>query len=95
MPAVVMNSPSAAPVPTTLVSPVTIAHAGGRRGRGHVGDDGAELGDREALLDHEGGRQPRRPPALHGEVVDRPVDGQVPDRATREPSRLTPRTSRC
>ena len=37
--------------------------AGRRGGLGHVGDDGSQLGDREALLDDERGRQPRRPGA--------------------------------
>ena len=60
-----------------------------RRGRlGHVGDDRAQLVDREALLDHERGRQPRRPRALHGEVVDGAVHREVADRAAGEPQRL-------
>ena len=63
------------------------AHTGGRGGLSHVGDDGVQLGDREALLDHEGRGERHRPPALDGDVVHRSVHGQVPDRATREPSR--------
>ncbi len=81
------EEPSAAPVPTTLVSPVTIAHPRGGSRLGHVGDDAAQLVDREALFDHERRGQPRRPAALHGDVVDRAVHGEVPDRAAREPSR--------
>ena len=47
-PAVVMYRPSAAPRSTTLVSPVTIGHAGGGRGLGHVGHDLAERVDRQS-----------------------------------------------
>ena len=54
-PAVVMYRPSAAPRSTTLVSPVTMARRRRRR-IGHVGDDLAQLVDREALFDT------RRPP---------------------------------
>ena len=57
-------------------------------GGGHVLDDHPELGDLEALLDDEGNRQPRRARPHHGKVVDRPVDGEVPDRAAREVTRL-------
>ena len=45
-PAVVMYSPSAAPRPTTLVSPVTIVTPAARGRVGHVGDDAAQLVDR-------------------------------------------------
>ena len=62
-PAVVMYTPSAAPWPTTFVSPVTMRDAGGRGRLGHVGGDRAQLVDREALLDDERRRQPRRPGA--------------------------------
>ena len=87
-PAVVMNSPSAAPRPTTLVSPVTICTPAAPRRLGHVGDDLAQLVDREALLDHERRRQPRGLRALHREVVHGAVHREVADRAAREPQRL-------
>ena len=61
----------------------------GRGGRlGHVGDDLAELVDRRSPPRDERGREPVRPGAHHGEVVDRPVDGEVTDRSARETERL-------
>src|SRR5581483_5150355 len=51
---------------------------------GHVGHDSLQLGDLEALLEHERGGQPRRPGAQHGQVVHRAVHRQVADRAARE-----------
>ena len=62
-------------------------HAGGLRGRGHRGDDPLQVGDREALLQDEPGRQVQRPGAAHGQVVHRAVDGQVADVAAREEQR--------
>ena len=53
-----MYSPSAAPRLTTLVSPVTISTPAASAAAGHVGDDGAQLGHREPLLEDERGRQP-------------------------------------
>ena len=55
-------------------------HTGAGRRFAHVGDDLAEFGDREALLDDERRRQPLRPRARHGQVVDRAVHRDVPDR---------------
>ena len=56
MPAVLTNSPSAAPRPTTLVSPVTTRHAGTRRRACHRLGDGPQLLERQALLDDIGQR---------------------------------------
>ena len=57
-------------------------------GRRHVGDDGVQVRYREPFLDDERRRQPRRPRAHHGEVVDGAVHGEVADRAAREPPGL-------
>ena len=62
-PAVVMYMPSAAPRFDDLGVAGDDGDAGGGGGRGHVGDDLAQLVDREALFDHERRRQPRRPRA--------------------------------
>ena len=58
-----------------------------RRGFAHVGDDFAEFGDREALLDDERRRQPLRPRARHREVVDRSVHGDMADGSARKAPR--------
>jgi hypothetical protein len=42
----------------------------------HVGDDGAERLDGDALLEHERGREGDRSSSHDGEIVDRPVDGR-------------------
>ena len=44
--------------------------------------------DREALLEHEPGRQCERPRAHHRQIVDRAVDREVADRRVRELQRL-------
>ena len=59
-------------------------HARGLGGVGHVGDDRPQLGDREALLEHERGREPARHRARHREVVHGAVHGEVADRAAGE-----------
>ncbi len=48
-------------------------HTGPGRRFGHVGDDFAQFGDGEALLDDEGRRKPLRACTRHREVVDRAV----------------------
>src|SRR6185312_3249971 len=58
-----------------------------RRGFAHVGDDFAEFGDFEALLDDERRRQPLWPRARHREVIDRSVDGDVADGSARKAPR--------
>ena len=62
-------------------------HARLRRGFAHVGDDFAEFGDRETLLDDERRRQPLRTGARHREVVDRSVHGDVADGSARKAPR--------
>ena len=60
----------------------------GRGGRvPHGLGDPAQVGDREALLEDEPGRQVQRRGAGHGQVVDRAVDGQVADVAAGEEQR--------
>ena len=65
-------------------------HGNGHRRRGprHRGGDAAQVGDREALLDHEAGRERDRPRSRDGEVVDGAVDGEVADVAAGEEDRL-------
>jgi hypothetical protein len=63
-------------------------HAGHRGSLGHVGDHLTELADGEAFLDDERRRQPVRMSPHHGKVIDRPVDGEVTDRSTRETKRF-------
>ncbi len=48
----------------------------------------AEIVGRESLLEHERERQRERPRARDGEVVHCAVDGELADRAAREPDRL-------
>ena len=48
----------------------------------------AQVGDREALLDDEPGREHERPRAGDRQIVDRPVDGQLADVAAGEEERL-------
>ena len=55
---------------------------------GHVGDHLAELTDGESLLEDERSREPLRPSAHDGEVVDRAVNRKVPDRPAGEAKRL-------
>ena len=50
--------------------------------------DAAQVGDREALLDDEPGRERERPRAGDREVVDRAVDGELADVAAGEEERL-------
>jgi len=57
-------------------------------GPGHVTGDPAEIGDREALLDHEAGGKPERHRAGDGQVVDRAVHRQIADRSARKEDRL-------
>ena len=64
------------------------AHAGGLGGARDRLDLRAELLRREPLLEHEREGQRERARAGHCEVVDRPVDGQLADRAAREADRL-------
>ena len=76
------------PRSTTFVSPATTATPAAARGRGHRRDDPPQVGDREALLDHEPGRQPQRPRAAHREVVHGAVDRQLADVAAGELERV-------
>ena len=62
-------------------------HAGRPRPRRHRRDDPPQVGDREALLEDEAGRQVQRPRAGHRQVVDRAVDGEVADVAAGEEQR--------
>jgi hypothetical protein len=57
------------------------------RGLGHRGDDAAEVGDREALLQDESCREVQRSGSGHGQVVDGPVHGEVTDVASGEEER--------
>ena len=83
-PAVLMNSLSALPRSTTLVSPVTICTpACSGRGR-HRGDDPLQIGQGQPLFDDEPGAEPQRPGAAHAQVVDRAADGQLADVAAGE-----------
>ena len=76
------------PLCTTLVSPVTTCDPG--RVRPPARMDSAirgQVGDGEALLQDEPGRQVQRRGAGHGQVVDGAVDGQVADVAAGEEQR--------
>ena len=87
-PAVQMYIPSAAPRSTTLVSPPTMSHLRGVRGRRDRLDLGLQVVRREPLLEDQRERERARARARHGEVVHGPVDGEVADRAAREAERL-------
>ena len=54
----------------------------------HRADDALEVGDREALLEHERRREIQRRRAADGEIVDGAVHGEAPDVASREEDRL-------
>jgi hypothetical protein len=54
-------------------------HPGRLGGGGHGRHDRGQVGDGEALLQHEAGRQVQRGRAGHRQVVDGPVHGQVAD----------------
>ena len=56
-------------------------------GGGHRGDDPAQVGDREPLLEHESRREVERPRPRHRQVVDGAVHGQVADVAAGEEER--------
>ena len=62
-------------------------HPGRRRGGGHGRHDRGQVGDGEAFLQHEAGRQVQRGGAGHRQVVDGPVHGQVADVAAGEEQR--------
>ena len=94
-PAVVTNSPSAAPRGHHLGVAGDDLDPGPCRGLGHVGDDVAQDVDGQALLDDEARGQPARTGARDRQIVDRAVDGQVADRPTGEAERAAPRRSRC
>ena len=87
-PAVVTNRPSALPRSTTFVSPATTATPAASAARAIERGDPAQVGDGEALLDDEAGREPERRRAGDGEVVDRAVDGELADVAAGEEERL-------
>ena len=76
------------PRSTTFVSPAATTTPAASAARAIDAAMPAQLGDREALLDHEPGRERERPRAGDGEVVDRPVDGELADVAAREEERL-------
>ena len=87
MPVVVTYIESQRPRSTTFVSPATTSTpaADAADDRLHLG---AELLRAEALLEHERQRDRERPGAGDGQVVHRPVDGELADRAAREADRL-------
>ena len=70
-----------------MVSPVTMATPAASAAAGHGGHDALQVGDGEALLEDEPGRQVQRPGPGHGQVVDRAVDGEVADVAAGEEQR--------
>ena len=57
------------------------------RGGGHRFDDAPQIGEREALLEHEGRREVERRRAAHRDVVDRAVHRQAADVAARKEQR--------
>ena len=74
-----MKTPSPLPFSTTLVSPVTTGTPACARGRGHRLDDALQVGQREAFLEDEAGRQVQRHRARHRHVVDGAVHRQAAD----------------
>ncbi len=87
MPAVLTNSRSAAPRPTTLVSPVTIRAPAFAAARAADAVIAPQLLERQPLLDDVGERDRDRLGAHHRQVVDRAVDGQLADVPARERER--------
>ena len=79
-----MKMPSPLPRSTTLVSPVTIAHAGRSGGLGHRRHHAAERFHGQALFEDEACAEIRRPGPGHRQVVDGAADGQLADVAAGE-----------
>jgi hypothetical protein len=86
-PVVEMKTPSPLPRSTTLVSPVTISHAGRFRGLGHRTGDPVQIGQRQAFFEDEADRQREGLGPAHGHVVDRAVHRKRADVAAGEEER--------
>ena len=81
------ESPSAPPLPTTLVSPVTIPTPASAA-VAHRRDDRSEDFEFQTLFEDEAGGQPDGLGPAAGKVVDGSVDGEVADVAAREEQRV-------
>ena len=88
IPVVHTYMPSAWPRSTTFVSPATISTPAVRAACAIASTSALSCSRFETLLEDQREAERERPRAGHGQVVDRPVDRELADRAAREAQRL-------